>query len=167
MRSELQSICEHVGRYCREDRSEKAVLLSGEWGCGKSHFVHNELKEYLESKTQAFDIVRCCYVSLYGASSVSEVSRRLFYELRGISTKSRTKAVVQIAINTVARAALDSVHVDVIECPIEHHARIIDPLFIHFSLLLSAIIVLLLQFLLLLPVRFPHHVPVPMCTSPV
>ena len=33
--------------YLKNDITGRAIMLSGEWGSGKSHYVKNELKPYL------------------------------------------------------------------------------------------------------------------------
>ena len=39
--------------YCEEPEPVGAVLLTGEWGCGKTYLIDNELKEALENRTHA------------------------------------------------------------------------------------------------------------------
>lgn len=36
--------------YCEEPEPVGAVLLTGEWGCGKTYLIDNELKEALKDK---------------------------------------------------------------------------------------------------------------------
>ena len=52
--------------YCKQDRPVGALLLTGEWGCGKTYLIDNTLKEAL-SETHL--IVR---ISLFGVSSIEE-----------------------------------------------------------------------------------------------
>jgi KaiC/GvpD/RAD55 family RecA-like ATPase len=55
-----------------------AVLLKGEWGCGKTWFI-NKYREKLEKKKQ-----KCLYVSLYGMTSFSEIESSFFQQLHPV-----------------------------------------------------------------------------------
>lgn len=44
-----------------------AILLKGDWGCGKTHFIKEWINEHSQVKNSACDIV---YVSLFGLSSI-------------------------------------------------------------------------------------------------
>ena len=46
--------------YCEEPEPVGAVLLTGEWGCGKTYLIDNELKVALKDK------VRLIRISLFG-----------------------------------------------------------------------------------------------------
>lgn len=54
--------------YCKEEKIIGALLLTGEWGCGKTHLIENELKKELE---QSYIIVR---VSLFGVDSIETLN---------------------------------------------------------------------------------------------
>ena len=51
-------------QYCNIDKPVGALLLTGEWGCGKTYLVENELREKLQN---THSIVR---VSLFGISEL-------------------------------------------------------------------------------------------------
>lgn len=53
--------------YCREIEPVGALLLTGEWGCGKTYLIENELKDAL---TDEAVVLR---VSLFGISSPEEI----------------------------------------------------------------------------------------------
>ena len=55
-------------RYCCEEQHLGALLLTGEWGCGKTHLIEKELSEALKS---THFIVR---VSLLGVDSVTALN---------------------------------------------------------------------------------------------
>ena len=107
MRPEVVEVCNRIENYCNEDKNEKALLLNGRWGIGKSFFVCNVLKEYLGRKE-----IKLCYVSLYGVSSVEEINRRLYFEYWGISANQGTVGKAKIVVTTIARIALDHVGVN-------------------------------------------------------
>ena len=53
--------------YCEEPEPVGAVLLTGEWGCGKTYLVDNELKEELRERAH---IIR---VSLFGMTTIDAI----------------------------------------------------------------------------------------------
>lgn len=54
--------------YCNESEPVGALMLTGEWGCGKTHLIDHELREKLRDSHL---IVR---VSLFGLGSVEEIN---------------------------------------------------------------------------------------------
>lgn len=46
-----------------------ALLLNGEWGCGKTYFVQNELIPHLKDKRGKHALETIIYLSLYGVGS--------------------------------------------------------------------------------------------------
>lgn len=76
-----------VIKYIDEKLYNYAVMIDGDWGCGKTYFV----KEYLIDKIEQnetekkkidedYNIKRIVYISLYGVKSVDEVSKQVFME---------------------------------------------------------------------------------------
>ena len=57
--------------YCHEENSFGALMFTGEWGCGKTHLIENELADALGEN---FIIIR---VSLFGESSVESINRKV------------------------------------------------------------------------------------------
>ena len=70
-------IIEHVEHYITKDKCKGAIMLTGEWGVGKSYFVQNELKIKLEEKN-----IKSIVVSLYGLKEIEEISKRIYFELK-------------------------------------------------------------------------------------
>lgn len=75
-----------IFNYLKYDISERAIMLTGEWGSGKSFYIKNTLKPFLEDKDQGNS--KCVIVSLYGLSDVSEISKAIFLELHPVIKKS-------------------------------------------------------------------------------
>lgn len=73
--------------YVNNDKTGRAIMLSGEWGSGKSYYIKNTLKPFIEDKDR-----QCVVVSLYGLSSLSEISKAIYIELRTV-IKSPTSEV--------------------------------------------------------------------------
>ena len=64
----MSSTLEELIYYCNEAEPTGAFMLTGEWGCGKTYLLENDLKKKLE-KTHI--IVR---VSLFGINSVEALN---------------------------------------------------------------------------------------------
>lgn len=72
---ENKQIKELIEYYCRmKIKPGYAILLSGEWGSGKTHFI-DECKEALA------DQIKFLHISLYGITSISEIETKFFQEL--------------------------------------------------------------------------------------
>ena len=59
--------------YCREIEPVGALLLTGEWGCGKTHLIEHELKDALTNEAVVLRI------SLFGISSQEEIHSAVKY----------------------------------------------------------------------------------------
>lgn len=77
---------EELVYYCKEPKPVGALLLSGEWGCGKTYLIEHNLKDMLKEK---FYILR---VSLFGITSIEEIHKSVrekwleaYYESKNIS----------------------------------------------------------------------------------
>ena len=73
--SELNKYIKH---YLEEDKTKSAIMLSAPWGTGKSYYIQNVLRKYLEQESRN----RCIIVSLYGMRELSEISKSLYLEIR-------------------------------------------------------------------------------------
>ena len=95
---ELSSYIEH---YAEKDKTKSAIMLTGEWGTGKSHYIKNELIPFLAENGGYKSIL----VSLYGLSSVSEISKSIYFEARlgVLNTKSEGVAAGKLGVTTVLK----------------------------------------------------------------
>ncbi|GAB4545938.1 MAG: P-loop NTPase fold protein [Pleurocapsa sp.] len=105
--SEINShIEEYLDYYCELSHAPGfAVLLKGEWGCGKTWFI-NKYREKLEKKKQ-----KCLYVSLYGMTSFSEIESSFFQQLHPVlSSKGMavTGKILQGVLKTSLKIDLNS-----------------------------------------------------------
>jgi len=70
-------IRDYLDYYCRLDAPDYAVLLSGKWGSGKSHFI----SQFQETRSEQHQFI---YVSLYGLQNTSQISDAFFEHLHPI-----------------------------------------------------------------------------------
>ena len=71
--------------YCEEPEPVGAVLLTGEWGCGKTYLIDNELKEALENKAH---IIR---ISLFGITTIEGIHMAVKQEWISEYNKDKNK----------------------------------------------------------------------------
>ena len=70
----------YIKHYIEKDRTGRALMLTGPWGIGKSYYIKNTLIPFLEKKENGKHT--CIVVSLYGLSSLQEVSKAIYLESR-------------------------------------------------------------------------------------
>jgi Cdc6-like AAA superfamily ATPase len=58
-----------------------AVMISGEWGCGKTWFIKQYCKSFEESRKEKGSKIRFVYVSLNGLTSFTEIEDQIFEQL--------------------------------------------------------------------------------------
>ncbi len=95
-------IRDYIDYYCGLEAPDYAVLLSGKWGSGKSHFI----SDYQETQTDK----KFIYVSLYGLQNTSQINDSFFEQLHPIlSSKGMDIAgkVVKGALRATLRFDLD------------------------------------------------------------
>ena len=71
-----QYICHYVER----DHTNRAIMLTGAWGVGKSFYIKNVLVPFLSSEKNGAH--KCIVVSLYGISSLTDISKLIYLESR-------------------------------------------------------------------------------------
>lgn len=86
--------------YIENDISHRAVMLTSNWGQGKTFYIKNKLMNYLHEK--GFE---CVYVSLYGIKELKELNKQLFMEINmcNFSKNSRAKAGFKIIGKTIIK----------------------------------------------------------------
>lgn len=96
-RIRILNTLEELKYYCNEKQPVGAIMLTGEWGCGKTYFIENELRKELE-KTHV--IIR---ISLFGLSSIESIKNevQLNWLQSYIVEKSETKGLGEKGINTL------------------------------------------------------------------
>ena len=67
----------YILHYLKKDKTQTAIMLTGEWGSGKTYYVKNELVPFLQENN-----VTAVVVSLYGLSDISMISKSIYFELR-------------------------------------------------------------------------------------
>lgn len=107
-----QQIKEYILHYIQKNKTRSAIMLSGEWGTGKSHFIENELIPFLSHKEQGSH--KCVCISLYGLTKVEDISRSLYFELKTgkIKTDSEVFQTSKLATKTILKGVTSFFGVD-------------------------------------------------------
>ena len=91
---------DYLDYYCGLSHSPGfAVLLKGEWGCGKTWFI-NQYCEKLKNNKKKY-----LYVSLYGMTSTTEIEDEFFRQLHPILS-SQGMAIAGKALQGVVKGTL-------------------------------------------------------------
>ncbi|GAG66153.1 unnamed protein product [marine sediment metagenome] len=77
-----------------------AILLQGKWGCGKTWFIKQFIKEYSNKDSYKF-----IYLTLYGVSSISEIEDQIFQQLHPILS-SKAMAITGKILKGILRASV-------------------------------------------------------------
>lgn len=86
-------ISKYLDSYLERENTDYAVLLTGKWGCGKTHFI----KEYQDQKNE----YKFIYISLFGLNSISEINDAIFRELHPILGHKATKYIGGVIASAV------------------------------------------------------------------
>ena len=94
---------EFILNYLKNDKTNTSIMLNGNWGSGKSHYINNELVPYLEKNCKEVIIV-----SLYGLKSIDEISKSIFIEAKMKKIKDKNPKVL-FAGKIIAKTVIKSV----------------------------------------------------------
>ncbi|MBR6393722.1 MAG: hypothetical protein IKS13_02770 [Ruminococcus sp.] len=118
-----EKMSKFIADYLQNDKTTFAMMLSGEWGTGKSFYIKGELKNFIEEwkkdllnnqeaeKSDKKEIKKyeLIIVSLYGLSSISEISQRIYFEMRTIlKNKSEKLTSAQAAGKIIGKTLLNA-----------------------------------------------------------
>ena len=84
-------IIEETLRYLSDNSYQYAILIDGEWGCGKTYFVQHTLREQIEKKENEYENPRKFkYVSLYGCKNIQDIQENIIW---GFADEVKEKCV--------------------------------------------------------------------------
>lgn len=102
----------YIKNYLEHDKSHSAIMLTAPWGAGKSYYIEHELVPFLGKEENGSHA--CVLVSLYGLSSLFELSKALYMESRmSIFAKSSEKVTTGVfAAKTILKGAASFFGID-------------------------------------------------------
>lgn len=101
-------ISKYLSDYMHNPDPQYAVMLKGEWGCGKSFFVNKWIKEYTPAGEE--ECLEPIYVSLYGLKDTSQITEsidRVLHPLLYSKGAKLTKRLLKIAGKVVLKTSFD------------------------------------------------------------
>lgn len=106
-----QGITEFIKKYLNQNIVQGAIMLTGEWGCGKSYYIQNELIPELKKVGGA----KCVVLSLYGVDSIAALSKSIYLETRvkKLTKKSETGSAIKIIGKTILKGVSSYFGVDI------------------------------------------------------
>lgn len=102
-----QQILSVIKDYIQNRNINQALMITGEWGCGKSYFVKKSVKEYLR-KNGILDNRNYIVFSLYGINNLADFKTSFYdkifiYQYLGESNKARkTKNICERLFSSVS-----------------------------------------------------------------
>lgn len=72
-------IIEEVNRYLKDDSYQYAILIDGEWGCGKTYFVKHTLLDKIQELEQNSSKRTPKYISLYGCKTIQDIQEAMVW----------------------------------------------------------------------------------------
>ena len=113
-----KEIITEVERYLSDTSYNYAVMIDGDWGCGKTYFVKNGLSKAIEEHERESEKPRkVVYISLYGHKTILDIQDAIAIQLHFVSgsekrfwSKLGKKRVVGNGVHsaiTLAKAARD------------------------------------------------------------
>lgn len=91
--------CNYLNNYINYNNPQFAVMLSGDWGSGKTYFIRNWIDTVRTNKK-----LKPLYISLYGMQSIDEVKDIINRLLHPVLTSKYIKGVAKVAAGLVKTA---------------------------------------------------------------
>lgn len=101
---------EFIENYLINDKTKSAIMLIGGWGTGKSYYIQNVLKPYLNDKRAK----SCITVSLYGLNELKEISKSIYLEIktRHSANNNEKGSIAKIAAKTILKGVTSYFGID-------------------------------------------------------
>ncbi|MBO5478653.1 MAG: hypothetical protein J6A04_02935 [Clostridia bacterium] len=106
----MEDLVESILDYVRNDYTDYAIMINGEWGSGKTYFWNHKIKNKIESMHINGKQYTTIYMSLYGISNLEEISKKIFIETTQLMDKNLKRymeANGQTTIPEYAKTGLD------------------------------------------------------------
>lgn len=99
-------IIESINEYIQNKNANYAIMLSGEWGVGKTYFVRNMLSKNIHSHQKTV------YVSLFGAKDTDDISGRIYSAVIESRIGEKLLPVLNIGLKIVGEIASKYIKID-------------------------------------------------------
>lgn len=96
------NITSYLNRFIEYANPQYAVMLTGDWGSGKTHFINQWIESTKKIEGKKYKPI---YISLYGIQSISELRNNINRQLHPILTSAFVKGVKKVA-NGIAKTLI-------------------------------------------------------------
>lgn len=105
----IEELDAYIKDYTKNDKTNRAIMLTAPWGSGKTYYIKNELVPSLKK-----DGIGTILVSLYGIESLAELSKNLYIEARAkwINKKSEKREIGKIIAKTIVKNVVGHYGID-------------------------------------------------------
>jgi len=101
--------------YIENKNTNYAIMIDGKWGSGKTYFIKQALPQLLENVDKNKDNnKKFAYISLYGTTSIEQISREILYSCLGQKHKGKVEtadAIFDVATSLFS-ASIEAVNID-------------------------------------------------------
>lgn len=88
------NISSYLNRFVEYSNPQYAVMLTGDWGSGKTHFINEWIENTKKIEGKKY---KPMYISLYGMQSISELRNNINRQLHPILTSAFVKGMKKVA----------------------------------------------------------------------
>ena len=106
----MEDLVESILDYIRAEYTDYAIMISGEWGSGKTYFWNHKIKPKIEAMQVNGKKLTPIYMSLYGISNLEEISKKIFIETTQLMDKNLKKFMGASGVGSIpeyAKTGLD------------------------------------------------------------
>jgi hypothetical protein len=102
----------YIKNYIENDKTNRAIMLTGAWGVGKSFYIKDTLIPFLESKDGGNH--KSIVVSLYGLEDISEISKAVYLgaQFDKLSEASEDHSLAAFGVKTIIKGLISHIGVD-------------------------------------------------------
>lgn len=80
--SNVNDVNRLVSSYIKKANTDYAIMIYGDWGCGKTYYVKHDLERCVQEASQTKQ--KLIYVSLYGIQTLKDIDSRIFYAINPV-----------------------------------------------------------------------------------
>lgn len=85
-----EELLERIQDYIKESIYKYAVMIDGNWGCGKTYFIKEKLINILKDKNPNKKFI---YISLYGLATINDIEQAIYIETLSTFSKKKKKYI--------------------------------------------------------------------------
>lgn len=107
---DIEQLNKYIENYLNNDKTNSAIMLTGDWGTGKSYYIKNDLIPHIDERRKE----KCVIVSLYGIKDLNDISKSIYLELRAKKFKINSESVAssKLVAKTIFKGVTSFLGVD-------------------------------------------------------